>query len=46
MDLLAINQKSKGDDENEGPSLTSNNREERILARRHRVEQRKKQKKE
>ena len=40
MDLLAINQKAKGDDENQGPSLASQNRDERILARRLRVEQR------
>jgi hypothetical protein len=40
MDLLAINQKSKGGDDDQGPSLTSQNRDERILARRLRVEQR------
>jgi hypothetical protein len=40
MDLLAIHQKSKGDDSNQGPSLTSQNRDERVLARRLRVEQR------
>jgi hypothetical protein len=40
MDLLAINQKAKGDDDNQGPSLTSQNRDERIVARRLRVEQR------
>ena len=40
MDLLAINQKSKGDEENQGPSLTSQHRDERILARRLRVDQR------
>ncbi len=40
MDLLAINQKAKGDDDNQGPSLTSQNRDERVLARRLRVEQR------
>lgn len=40
MELLAINQKSKDEAENQGPSLLSENREERILARRLRVEQR------
>jgi hypothetical protein len=40
MELLAINQKSRGDDDNQGPSLNSQNRDERILARRLRVEQR------
>ncbi|CAF1009300.1 unnamed protein product [Rotaria sordida] len=45
MELLAINQKSKGDDDNQGPSLTSQNRDERVLARRIRVEQRIAQKK-
>jgi hypothetical protein len=40
MDLLAINQKSKDDGDNQGPSLTSQQREERVLARRIRVEQR------
>jgi hypothetical protein len=40
MDLLAIHQKAKGDDDNQGPSLTSQNRDERILARRLRVDQR------
>ena len=40
MELLAINQKSKSDDGNQGPSLASQNRDERILARRLRVEQR------
>lgn len=40
MDLLAINQKAKGDEENQGPSLASSNRDERILARRLRVDQR------
>ncbi|CAF4414363.1 unnamed protein product, partial [Adineta steineri] len=45
MDLLAINQKSKDEGENQGPSLTSENREERIKARRNRVKQRIQQKK-
>lgn len=45
MDLLAINQKSKDGDDNQGPSLTSQNREERVLARRLRVEQRNAQRK-
>lgn len=40
MELLAINQKSKGDDDNQGPALTSQIRDERVLARRLRVEQR------
>jgi hypothetical protein len=40
MDLLAINQKAKSDDSNQGPSLASQNRDERVLARRLRVEQR------
>ncbi|CAF0924947.1 unnamed protein product [Adineta ricciae] len=40
MDLLAINQKFVSDDENQGPSLTSENREERIAARRARALQR------
>ncbi|CAF4341739.1 unnamed protein product, partial [Adineta steineri] len=45
MDLLAINQKSKDEGENQGPSLTSENREERIKARRNRVKQRIQEKK-
>lgn len=40
MELLEINQKSKDESENQGPSLLSDNREERILARRLRVQQR------
>ncbi|UJR28340.1 hypothetical protein I4U23_009582 [Adineta vaga] len=40
MDLLAINQKFVNEDENQGPSLTSENQEERIAARRARVQQR------
>ena len=40
MDVLAINQKSNDNDNTQGPSLTSQNRDERILARRTRIEQR------
>ena len=40
MDVLAINQKSKDDADNQGPSLLSDHRDERIIARRLRVEQR------
>jgi hypothetical protein len=40
MNLLAVNQKSKENGDHQGPSLTSDNRDERILARRLRVEQR------
>ncbi|CAF3016355.1 unnamed protein product [Rotaria socialis] len=45
MELLAIHQKSKDGDDNQGPSLTSQIRDERILARRIRVDQRIAQKK-
>ena len=40
MEHLELNKKSKDDNENQGPSLRSELREERILARRVRVEQR------